>query len=491
MTNINKTNHLLFFVIVLAFVLRTLFLSDNLFFGWEQGRDFLKLAEIKSGNHTLVGPKTDIDGVFHGSLSYYIPLVPYLVFNGSPYWVLMIYIAFNSLSILALYKTTEEMFSKRVAIFSSLFYSLSYSSIIYARWLSNPSLVPALTIFFFYFLWRSKKDWRYLFLSLICWLTIFHLIVVVAISLIIPGIYLIVSEKVKLTVGRSVMLGTLVPVFFSSYILFESKNNFIMTKSFFASDQASGKFWLSGIGFIDQFINEVVDGIAPLSPRLGFIVFTALVIFLISHSKEIKRSGIILTFLFSVPILFLFVSNSPLRHFFIATPIFLSMALGVASDSLLGMNRKLLAYSLVTLVFLGNLLAIMKRLPESEGNFIHHAQRTYLSDMTDLIDYAYEDADGKEFTYDYYSMPYWKEDAWIYLFQWYGKNKYGYAPAVDRTNVDRSEIFYTFIEPNETAKIHQDNWYGEYKKDSELLDIVESGKLKVEKRKMKEAINPQ
>lgn len=473
-------------IAIIAFVVRTAWLKDSLFFGWEQGRDFLKLNEIATGDQTLVGPKTDIDGVFHGALSYYIPYIPYLLFGGNPYLVLLSYIALNSLTTIVLYQTTKEMFSKRVASLAILLYAVSYSSIIYARWLSNPNLVPSLTIFFLYFLWKSKKNWKYLFASLICWFIIFHFMIVVALSLVLPSLLFIKMEKIKLSLERLALLVGFAPIMLSSYLLFELKNDFLMTRSFLGSDQASGKFWLSGISFIDQFINEVVDGIFSISPRLSFIVFMTIIIYLVYNLKTTKRSGLVLTFLFSTPILFLFVSNSPLRHFFITVPIFLSLVIAVVIDKLLKDRKRFVAYLLTLIVIVGNLITISKRLPESEGNFIHHAQRTYLGDMKKLIDYVYEDANGKEFTYDYYSVPYWKEDAWIYLFQWYGKGKYGYAPSVDRTNVDRSEMFYTFIEPNETTPVHLDNWYGEYKKDLELIDTFESGRIRVEKRTEKE-----
>ncbi len=468
-------------IILVAFSLRISWLKDNLFFGWEQGRDFLKMKEILAGDLVLLGPKTDIPGVFHGALSYYIPLIPFSVFGGDPYLVLLTLIGANSIAIYFLYKSVEDLFSKRVAILSTLFYAVSYSSIVYSRWLSNPNLVPALTIFYFYFLVKAKKNWIYLIFAAISWGVMVHLMVVVPLSLVIPTFMYLYYEKIKISMPKAVGIGFVLFATLSTYLVFEARSGFLMVKSLLAN-QSGEKFWLSSISFIDQFLNEVVDNIFPFSPRISFLVFMAVIIYAIYLAKNLNRIVIVLLFLFSVPILFIFVSDAPLRHFFISTSIFISITVAIVVDVLMKSKKKVVAWTLVSVVVVGNLYTAFARLPETKANFIHHAQRTYLGDMKNLLDYAYIDADGERFTYDYYSVPYWKEDAWIYLFQWYGKGKYGYAPSIDRTNVDRSEIFYTFIEPNETTEVHLNNWYGEYKKDLELLDTYESRKLKVEKR---------
>ncbi len=473
-------------IAIVAVTLRIAWLHDNLFFGWEQGRDFLKLREIATGDPTLVGPKTDIDGVFHGALSYYIPFIPYLLFGGSPYWVLLSYIGVHILSMFFLYKSIDYLFSKDIALVSVFMYALSYSSIIYSQWLSNPNLVPALIIFYFYFLTRSEKNPMNLVLVAACWAIIFHLLVIVSISLIPVTVLYSYLRKIKLSFKVLSLSAIVIGLFLSPYILFELKNNFLMTTSFFSDHRSQGNFLVSGLGLLDQFLNEVIDGIIPIAPRFGFLIFIFVVFSAIKFSQKNNNISVILAFLFAMPLLFLFVSEAPLRHFHITVPVFLSVLIASVTVTYWNKGNKKISTFLFTVIVLGNIMSFSLRIPNNQANFIHHAQRTYLGDMKEIIDYTYKDANGKEFTYDYYSVPYWKEDAWIYLFQWYGKGKYGYAPEVDRTNVDRTENYYTIIEPNETVPVHLDNWYGEYKKDSELIEVFESGKLRVEKRKAKE-----
>src|SRR3990167_10170849 len=52
---------------------------------YDQGRDFLKAAEIVLyKNPTFIGPTTGIQGLFHGAWYYYILVIPFILFGGAP-----------------------------------------------------------------------------------------------------------------------------------------------------------------------------------------------------------------------------------------------------------------------------------------------------------------------------------------------------------------------------------------------------------------------
>jgi len=70
---------------VLGFFLRSYLFPDNLFFGPEQGNDFKIIRDIVvSHKYTLIGPKTDIGGVFHGPIYYYLAVIPFFFSGGDP-----------------------------------------------------------------------------------------------------------------------------------------------------------------------------------------------------------------------------------------------------------------------------------------------------------------------------------------------------------------------------------------------------------------------
>ena len=461
-------------VAILAFILRLLWLRKNLFFGFEQGRDFLKLSEIASGNLVLIGPKTDIDGIFHGALSYYLPLPSFLVFQGSPFLVLVSFIAVHAISVVFLFKFAREAVNKKYAFIVAFLYAISYSSIVYSRWLGNPNLVPALTIFMLYCLQQAKEKKYFLVLAAGFWVTIFHLQLIAAVILVIPFLYYVVSER--LGTKKSVVASTiLVAVLLSSYILFNFKNDNILVNSLnryiSSSERASGKYNL------DEFYNETVDNYFPESRNIALFVFAVVVTVNLINTKEDRHSRFLLVLFILAPLVFYVLHTSALRHLYMLNSLFASLM--VANTARFFWERRYYAFFVVVLLVysIGNISAIFSRLPESNRNFIHHAQRTYLRDELALIDYIYADAGGEKFSYDYFTVPYWQPQAWQYLFKWYGQDKHKYTPEPNRTS-----IYYVLIEPDEGQPQFQKDWYTDLESKGKLLDEYSSGKLKVEKR---------
>src|SRR3989338_5220902 len=66
-------------------------LSNNYLFGFDQGRDYLAVKSIiENGKLTLIGSEigagaAGFSGIFQGPFHYYFLVVPYILFNGSPY----------------------------------------------------------------------------------------------------------------------------------------------------------------------------------------------------------------------------------------------------------------------------------------------------------------------------------------------------------------------------------------------------------------------
>lgn len=476
----NEKIIVIFSILLLAFVLRVLWLPHNLFFGFEQGRDLLAVhAIVNLEDLRLIGPKTDVDGVFHGALSYYL-LVPFFVITGgNPFLITIFLIVLNVLSVIFLYKAINLLIGRRVALLSSIFYALSYSSIIYARWLSNPNLIPTLTIAIFYSLVKARDNSRFLILAAFFWAVLFHLSLASATTLLVPIFLFIFLYRINVSIRVFIFSLISILVTFSPYVLFELRHNFILTQGlqkFIQTATSGADRW----GAFDQFSNEIVDNIVPLHRTAALILFFSILILSSWFSVKNKAAFIPLIFLFFPPLLFFLLGVRPLRHIYITTPVFFSIMLATAVY-ILTEKRKYLGYLLFGAVIVGNVWAITVLLPESKSNFLQRSQRMYLGDETKLIDYVYKDAAGHPFSYDYYSIPYWKKEAWEYLFLWYGQSKYGYLP-----QEERAEVFYVLIEPDEGQPLYQKNWYEGLGQDSILVSSFTSGKLKVEKREVKQ-----
>ncbi len=472
--------YLLIFIVLLAFFLRIVFLNNDLFFGFEQGRDFIKIHEILSGDLTLIGPKTDIDGIFHGAFSYYIPALPFWLSGGNPYLVQLFFVSINSVAIVFLYQFVKSLFNKNAAIISSVLYAVSYSSVVYARWLSNPTLVPALTIFILYFLVRSKNKPMYLIVVFLLWSIIVHLEIVAAAALL-PGIFLyIFLKKVKVQPKVIILAVFSVLIILSPYVIFNYRHDNILANGivqYFSTEKEN----ISRTIQFSRFLEEVVDNVYPSSRSIALFIFWLLLTIPFALKKFDRKNLFLITvFLFTGPVMYFILGVNPLRHFYIAMPVFLSIIISCAIVSL-GQKRAVFGVVFLLLIFLGNLKVIYNRLPQRRPIFLYHAQHTYIGDQKRLLDYIYIDTDTKEFNYEYYSIPYWKNEAWEYLFSWYGERKYGYLPSTNKT-----EIFYVLIEPEEKQPLYQQDWYENMDKVSTLISSFESGRLKLEKRSRKE-----
>ncbi|MGH7246299.1 MAG: hypothetical protein ACREGI_05215, partial [Candidatus Levyibacteriota bacterium] len=70
----------LFAIFLFGFLLRIYNLHDNIIFGYDQARDAQRIFGIITlQNFKLVGPETDIPGVFNGPLFYYLLAPVYLI----------------------------------------------------------------------------------------------------------------------------------------------------------------------------------------------------------------------------------------------------------------------------------------------------------------------------------------------------------------------------------------------------------------------------
>ncbi len=469
----------IYLIVALGFLLRVLWLPNNLFFGFEQGRDLLAVRNIIfSHTLTLIGPNTDIQGIYHGALSYYLLVPYYLLGFGDPILIIMLLILTNCLAVVFLYKSTKELFGDRTATLTSLFYVLSYSAIIYSRWLSNPNLIPAVTIFIFYFLVKSKANSKYLICSAFLWAVLFHLSLATAATLIAPILVFILVFEIKPSIRILLLSLFSIIIVLSTYIVFDLRHEFLLSKGIL--NYLHGGAVKSGrVANLDVFGNEIVSNLFPPSRVASIIFFFVIVSNLIAKITN-KQHVTVLCFLVLPPLMFLVLGINPLRHIFITTPIFVSIGAALAVMNLKRVKMSYWAWFLAVLIIVGNLWENIYSLPSSKNNFLQQEQRTYIGDEKKIVDYIYTDASNSEFSYDYYTIPYWQRQGWQYLFSSYGKNKYGYVPSENRT-----QVFYVVIEEDLRQPVFQKNWHNSLNDHSTIVSSYSSGKLTVEKRAAK------
>lgn len=468
-------------IIVLAFLLRVLWLPENLFFGFEQGRDLLAVKGIATlQNLKLLGPPSDLadEGVYHGAAFYYLLVPFYLAGGGDPFVVAIGLVLLNVVGIVFLYKAVEEFFDKRTAIISALLFAVSYTAVVYSRWISNPAPIPPTIALMLYFLALSRKNPRYLVAAALCFGAIVHFSLATAVTLILAILAFLDIWKIRISKQLFMLCSAGIFIFLLPYLVFDIRNDFILAKSLLnISHSLTGKSGAENA--LNQILIETSGTIFPkfITMSTIFLVFVLGINVLRFNNKSIQT---FLFFLISSALLFLIFNIHPARHIFVATSMFFAI-LAASAVNILHQKYGKIALTIPFFLIVFNLSTLVPILKDGV-TFLYNSQRTYLGEMKQAVDYIYNDAQGENFSYDYFTVPWWKNEAWEYLFSWYGKNRYGYEPERART-----KIFYVIIEPDLTSKsVYKDNWYGEYKKDKILYDTKQFRWLTIEKRALKE-----
>lgn len=473
----SRTVLVLVLLFLAGFLARTLFLPENLFFGFEQGRDALVVKEILGGKLTLLGPKTDIEGLFHGPLFYYLIAIPYFFGQGSPVVVSFFLIFLSSLGIPLIYFLAKSLFNHRVGILAAIFYTFSYGSIVFSRWLANPVLAPVFVMLLVLSLVEIKKDQRYLLLLAVSLAAIIHFEVVAAIFLLPAVVIYWWWERLPKPGIKYLSLSFLLfLVLLSSYPLFEIRHNFLQTTalvSFLVSLKQEG------IGNPDDLIKVLHLYFDEFT--LFLTPFLSLGVILLLLAFVLLRQRLLFLWLLTTPLIMLIFSRFALSHLFLALgPAFIILTAYLV-DFLLRKNLPVLGWSLTILVLIINLVALFAFLPQNRGVFFQAGQRLFkYGDMLRTVDYIYQEAKGEKFSIHPFTIPYFSDHGWRYLFLWYGRKKYGYLPAEVG-----SRTFYTIYQPSEGQPWFLSSWLNKEEDQGKLIKKRQFGVITIEKREVR------
>jgi len=90
-------------------------------------------------------------------------------------------------------------------------------------------------------------------------------------------------------------------------------------------------------------------------------------------------------------------------------------------------ERKTLALILFVLITISNLAVVINQ--GKQGQTILEIQKDMtLYNEISALDYIYKEANREKFSINTLTRPLWINTTWSYLFNWYGKDKYGYLP---------------------------------------------------------------
>ncbi|MBU1033583.1 glycosyltransferase family 39 protein [Patescibacteria group bacterium] len=442
----------LFPLLVLAIFFRFWLISNNqIYFWYDQARDAQVSQEIIINKDLKIqGPSASgtNDTIYHGVLYYYLIAPLYVLFDGNPFLVTLVFSAINSLSVVLIYFLTKEVFkNERLALIAAALLAINFEHAQYSTWLSNPmiALLPVLT--FFYSLWRlfyqeNKKGnliWPLLMgvsLGIIEQSAFYS---VYFFGAILVGV-IFSSKQNKQSVRRLFSLKQVL-VFLVSYGLLISTMLFNQFKLFRA-----GIFTLNGLKeafgsskllvepqligqFFVTYFTKIIESLTPT-----MTIFGTILLFVLAWSFFNKTSKAIRYFLLSwlLAPLWLFVihfRNSPHMLFGIEYVLLIILAFFLESVFKQKSYLSKIIGLLITSVYIICQFGALQLVRNQSTSIFTFQKGVMLKNELNLIDRTYQLANGQPFSISIWGSPYEYYVTWAYLYDWYGRTKYGYLPS--------------------------------------------------------------
>jgi len=427
-------------IFLLGLTVRFCWFPKNVYFGYDQARDAIVSQEIYSkGDLKIVGPSAGKEGLSHGPAYWYLIGPVYLLFGGNPTFVLAFISVLNALGVFLIYYLAKNLFDERIGLIASFLYTTSFSQTQYSLYFANPA--PAvLSIISFYLGWAllifRKKNWAWVLVGAGLGFSIqFEFFLIYLFS----SIFLFLLFFWKDIGGgfrlKSFFLG-LFTLFLtlSSFVIVEFKYGFKIIKMllglFLLVPAEANQIRLATSNFLGRLGMEVYYDVfrgVPKTREILAIGFFLLVLFLIIKLKDYRKQFIfILVWIFSNKFLDFF-GPPQLYYVGIGLSIPIILVFAFSFEKMLG-KQKLFAIIFLAIFMYCNFHLIRKYNPSGPVMDLYVQKGMLLEDEKKVLDYIYLKANNEKFIVNALTMPYKIKTTWAYLFNWYGKQKYGYVP---------------------------------------------------------------
>lgn len=232
----NKFSILLSFVLIFSIFTRFYLLSTHLHFAGDEATISDSVRSIFYDHKFLsLGQSASVgNNIYHGAFFYYIYLIPGILTNFSALGFASFTAIASIVSIYLLYISLRDIYSKRIAIVSTIVYALSYNVILYSRWEWNPNIIPFFTVLSLFALVKFLKgDKRYLILFFfsVSTITQMHLVEYLFIPILLILIFFLYKKCKDIKIWSLSILAFIFP--WIPFIYHEIKYKFLMTRSLF------------------------------------------------------------------------------------------------------------------------------------------------------------------------------------------------------------------------------------------------------------------
>lgn len=491
-----KINRLLvlFLLVLLGLFLRLRWCPNFVTFGYEQARDAFAATKIfTEKDFTLLGPTTEVEGLFHGPIYYYLIGSVYHIFGPNPTSVIYLHLLFNLATIPIIWWVGKELFDWKVGAIAAFVFTISFEVISYSLWLSNPSPALPFIILAYYFFYRAfggKQQYLPLASLMLAISVSFDMIIIVHLLGAIALYFIYNKKKIPFKALALSLASFLLPLI--NYPIFEIRNKFLMTKNFLRLFVSQNPQLKSVFDYLTVYFNglsrEFSNILFPIHGFFAGLLMLGLFFYLYQKIKSTPPAKspwalILVMLLTNLPTFLIIaaVTNSEFSYFGVNAAAALLFAVFI--KELIAKRKNAFATILLFLTLVGNLVAWQNYLPEAQRKLFDSQRGVILKDNLEAIDYTYQQAKGDDFFVDTVTVPLFTNTLWDYLYQWYGKEKYGYLP---KEKPD-TKIQYLLIEPgwgqtyeyftltarenlNKTTTISKTEKFGQITVERRLLD---------------------
>ena len=481
MTDIGKLS----LILILAFTLRSWHLSTDLLFHRDQGLHSLSIWNIwHEKKISLLGHPSDVDGLTHAPVYYYLMLPAYALSAGDPVVASLFQITLEAISLPFLYLAIKKLFNKKTAFFTLLIYAVSYGGIGLSRWLVNVTPVLPFTNLLLFLLTRQTsggvtKDgpkprhscvggplgplWGNLCKSF--WLIFLTSLIVGIITqlnaaigtFLLPFLFWFYRSRLNLKTVGLILSGFLLPAL--PLVAFELRHNFVITQAILSFSGRSSHGLGLDLGVFTTNLGVLFTEINKIISYPYVYISGTLFIFGLLKVRNLKQAQLIYAFLLIPFIGLSFFQRGAIGFFFVPL---IPLSIAIIAYGLQTLPH-LFSLSLVTVILLLNLTQLPNVYqPNNALTPIGNANIITIQDRKNIIDFIYQEAGGKQFAVWFYTIPYFQEEVWDYMFLYYAKPKHGYLPeqtsGFSPNDLKTSVNFFSVYEPDQDQPTKLNSW---------------------------------
>ncbi|KUK84199.1 MAG: hypothetical protein XD98_0113 [Microgenomates bacterium 39_6] len=418
MNSKHKTSLLIALLIIVSIITRSYKIHQYLFFGFEQGRDALIIKDIIDlKDFVLVGPKTDLGGIFHGAWYYYLMAPIYFIGSGSPLFASFFLIVLNSLIPVVVFLFIKRISNSTLwAFLGGVLTSISFELIDYSRWLSNVSPAGLFVSLAFISLWvyESNKEEKFFPISVFFAVLAAQFQIILLIWFLWTYLILLITKIVKFPKIQTFIYSLIAAILlFLPMIIFNFRNQFITVQAAVTEITESQALDFNFFESINSYVNKLVEiferNLFPLNTILAqflFILFIAATVWwLIKRDRFV--TFLVFWVLMSLPVL-LFTQMIPLTQLYVGTGIGLIVLFSFYMKQLWSNSLGKVICTLIAIVVIGNFFSNLNYLNLNQQAFYKTIQDDLnYQDQLNLLTFINSDAHNDNYYVKAFTIPYY------------------------------------------------------------------------------------